>query len=113
MADVVLTVQTIASAGITPTFTGSLSVSNTYKFRNTGTVWLHFKKTGAGVAAITVQTPATQGGLAVAEQTFNVPATTGEIVAGPFPKTLYNDAANDAAFTSSDIAGLSVAILSL
>ena len=113
MADVTLVPQRINDVGVTPTRTGSLSTSNTYIVRNTGRMWLHFKKSGAGACVVTIQTPKTVGGLAVAERTLTVPATTGDKTIGPFPPGTYNDALGDLRFTLSDIAGLDVAVLQI
>jgi len=72
MADVTLAPQPVVAGGIAPTRTGSLSTGNTYIVRNNGRLLLMFQKSGAGECTVTVQTPATQGGLAVAERTFAV-----------------------------------------
>ena len=90
MVDVVLTVQRLAPTGITPTRT-AISASNVYLVRNSGRMLLAFEKGGAGAATITIQTPVTTGGLAVAEQSVTVPADTGDKMAGPFPPSIYND----------------------
>lgn len=113
MADVILAPQKLSDAGVAPTYTGSLSVANTYIVRNSGRVFLHFKKTGAGANTTTVQTPKTVGGLAVADRTVNVPGTTGDVMVGPLSPDLYNDAIGDLRFTLSEITGLSVAVLEL
>jgi hypothetical protein len=113
MANVTLTPQQMAASGTTPTRTGSLSVSDTYLVRNDGHTFLHFRKSGAGGCTVTIQTPPTIGGLAVAEQTVNVPATTGDVMVGPFPPAIYNDGNGDAKFTLSEITGLDVAVLKL
>jgi hypothetical protein len=113
MADVTLNPQKLSDVGVAPTRAGSLSASNTYIVRNNGRTLLLFEKTGAGNCTVTVQTPAKQGGLDVAERTFNVPATTGDVAAGPFPPSLYNDASGDLRFTLSEVTGLTVAVVSL
>lgn len=48
------------------------------------------KNTNAADLTVTVQTPLTEGGLAVVEQTVVVPATTGERLIGPFRQDVYN-----------------------
>ena len=112
MVDVTLTVQRLAPTGVTPT-RNAIATGNTYLVRNTGRVMLAFAKSGAGVAAITVLTPITTGGLAVAEQTFNVPATTGDVMAGPFPPRIYNDGSGDLRFTTNEGTGLTCAVVAL
>ena len=112
MANVTLTPQQNTAAGITPTRTGSLSTSNTYLVPNDGRVILQFQKSEAAAATITVQTPKTVGGLAVAELTITVAASSGDVSAGPFPPSIYN-AAGILKFTSSNVAGLTVAVLKI
>ena len=113
MADVVLTPEPASAAGFAPTRTSGLSVSDVYVVRNNGRVLLLFEKTGAGDCIVTVQTPAKRGGLDVAERTFTVPATTGDMIAGPFPPPLYNDGSDDLRFTLDEITGLDVAVVML
>ncbi len=112
MADVTLTPQKASATGITPTRT-AIATGNTYIVRNGGNVLLAFEKSGAGVAAITVQTPATLGGLAVAEQTFNVPATTGDVMAAGFAPAVYNDSSGDLRFTTDEGTGLTCAVIAV
>lgn len=112
MANVRLTPEAVDDKGLAATYIGSLSVANTYLVNNGGNVILHFKKTGAGACTVTVTTPKTGGrGLAIAERTFTVPATTGDIFAGTFPVGLFNDGSGDISFTLSEITGLTVAVL--
>jgi len=113
MADVRLTPQTLVPTGITPSYTGSLSTSNTYQVRNTGRCLLHFKKAAAVDCTVTITTPKTVGGLALAEQTVTVPASTGDKMIGPFPPSIYNNSIGDLEFTLSDIDGLSVAVVEM
>lgn len=113
MADVRLAPKRSLAAGLTPTRTGALSVSDTYLVRNSGRVLLMFQKSGAGACTVTVQTPATRGGLALAERTVAVEATTGDVVCGPFPPSLYNDGTDDLKFTCDEITGLTVAVIEI
>ncbi len=113
MADRTIAPQRINDIGVTPARTGSLLTADTHIVRNNGLMWLHFLKTGAGDCIVTVQTPITPGGLALADRTFTVPATTGDIVAGPFPPSIYNDGVGDLRFTLDEITGLDVAVLQI
>lgn len=103
------------TTGIDLTDTGSLSVANQYFVLNDGNVFLHFKKSGAGACTVTVVTPATvSGGLAVADPTYTVPATTGDVMVGPFPPETFNDpTTGKLQFTLSEITGLTVAVARL
>lgn len=111
MANVRLTPQAISSAGIVPAYTGSLSVSDTYLVSNNGRVMLHFLKTAAVACVVTILTPDTVDGLAVADRTDTVPATTGDRMLSKFKPGVYNDANGDLSFTLDNIAGLSVAVV--
>lgn len=110
MANVRLTPQNVLEVGLTATYTGALLTTNTYQIVNDGRVILHFKKSGAGSCAVTIVTPGTVGGHAIADQTVTVPATTGDVFCGPFPPSVYNSA-GDISFTASEVTGLTVAVL--
>ncbi len=110
MADVILTPQKAGAGGVTPTRT-ALATGNTYIVRNSVTTVLSFLKTGAGEAIITVQTPATHGGLAVAERTITVVATTGDVIASGFAPAIYNDGVGDMRFTTDEGTGITCAVI--
>ncbi len=110
--EVRVSVEQNLKAGLTATYTSSgLLTTNTYKVRNDGKVFLHFKKTGAGSCTVTITTPNTSQGLAISDQTVSVPATTGDVFVGPLPASLFNDSSSDVAFTISDTVGLSFAVI--
>ena len=109
MSDVRITPQDGSKLGITPSYTGSLSASNTYQVRNTGHTILHFKETEATACTVTVQTPGTVGGLAIAENEVTVAASSGDVMIGPLSKGLFDDSDGDIEFTLSNIDGLTVA----
>lgn len=112
MAEVTLTPEAVSRASLAAAYTAIASTDN-YKFVNDGKTVLHFKKTGAGAATITVVTPGTVDGQAVADKTFSVPATTGDKFAGPWPRDIYNDSAGKVEFTTSDGVGLTAAVLQI
>lgn len=113
MANVTLTPQQISRTGVDLTDTGSLSTSNSYFFRNTGREFIHVKKSGASICTVTIVTPKTVGGLAVADLTVSVPASTGDVMIGPFPPDMFNNASGDCEVTFSEITGLTVAVATL
>lgn len=113
MATVAKSVEKITRAGIDLADGGSLSTSDTYTFPNDGQTFLHFKKSGAGACVVTIVTPNTSDGLAVADLTVSVPATTGDKMIGPFPRDIYNDSSGLVSFTCSEVTGLTVAIATL
>lgn len=107
MADSTLAPTAAAASGTTANPT-AMAVGTNYIVRNNGRVLLHFVKTGAGSANITVVTPGTVGGLAIADQTFVVPATTGNVWAGPFPPSIYNDASGDLDVSTDEDTGITI-----
>jgi hypothetical protein len=113
MADIRLAPQQSVDTGVTPTYTGSLTTTDTYVIRNSGRMIVNFVKTGAGDCVVTIQTPKVVGGLAVAEQTVTVVATTGNKFIGPFTPSLYNDGYGDVRMTLSNITNLTVAVLEM
>lgn len=114
MSVIPLTPQDILKSGVAPTYTGSLSTSNTYTVSNDGRVMLHFKKVSAASCTVTVVTPTTFDGNAIADATFSVPATTGDVMAGPWRPETFNDPGTGLmTFSLGEIAGLSVAVVRL
>lgn len=111
MADIRIEPQQVEDVGRVAAYTSPLTTTDTYLVRNDGRVFLHFKKSGAGACTVTVQTPKTIHGLAVADRTASVAASGGETFVGPFPAEAYDDKDHDVRFTVSEITGLSVAAL--
>jgi len=110
MGDTRINVQKVIAAGIDLTDETPLLTTETYLVRNDGQTFLHFKKSGAGICTVTIQTPITTGGYPVGDQSVTVAASGGDMHCGPYPKRIFNDGNNDLKFTLSDILGLSVAI---
>lgn len=108
MADVIVAPTKITAAGQSESFT-AMNTSDTFKVRNNGRVLLHFKKSGAGDANVTLITPKQVGGFAVADQVIVVPATTGDVMVAPTNKDVFNDANADVSFTADEATGLTVA----
>lgn len=109
MADVTLTVQQLSRAGVAPNYQTLAATGNTYHVPNNGGVFLHFVKSGAGDATITLQTAMQVAGLAVADPTVTVTASNaaGKMV-GPFPVDVFN-AGGELLFTASEVTGLTCA----
>lgn len=116
-ADVTLTVSQIVKGGLDASSgvytTSGISTANTYKFSNDGKILLHFEKTGASDATVTITTPGTFHGLAISDQSVTVGATTGDVFVGPFPISLFNDSSGNVSFTVDETTGLSFAALRL
>jgi hypothetical protein len=118
MATITLTPLQAVRGGLTNVFTASgasplLNVVDTFVFNNTGHEVLQFRKTGAGACTVTITTPNTVDGLAIADRTNTVPATTGDVTLGPYPPGDYNTPGTStfAGFTVSEVTGLSLMIL--
>lgn len=119
MADINLTVQDVVFAGVDPT-DNALAIANVYHVPNDGRVFLHFRKTGVGACTVTFDvprntTPYTQRraswALSTADPTLVVPATTGDVVAGPYPPETFNDASGNLLFSVSEATGLTCTVL--
>jgi hypothetical protein len=90
MARTALSVQSIVRAGLSPTYTAANvdghSVANEGK-----QTFIHVKNGGASPITVTIPTPGSVDGLAVADRTVNVPAGEERMI-GPFPAAFYNQA---------------------
>ena len=87
MADVLITRQQIVRTGLSgPTYT-AIDATDTYYVENApGDVFLHFKNTGGSAATVTLDITRTQQGASFADPTVTIPATTGDVLVGPFPE---------------------------
>jgi hypothetical protein len=91
MARTAVVPQSITRAGTTPTYAApNASGNGGNSFVNDGQTILHVKNASAGPITVTIQVPNTVDGLAVASRTVSVPATTGDMLIGPFPAGVYN-----------------------
>lgn len=88
MARTALTVQSIIRNGLAPSF-GAANVDG-HAVPNDGKTWIEVKNAGGSPITVTIQTPGTVDGMAVADRTVVVPATTGDRMIGPFPPNQYN-----------------------
>ena len=110
MADVVVAVTHVDDSGDSETFV-TMATGNTYKVRNNGRTLIHIKKSGAGAANITVQTPKTVGGFAVADRVVVVPANTGDVLIAPVNEDIFNDSIGDVNLTTDEDTGLTIAAI--
>ena len=112
MVNITLDPQTLTDVGVEAARTSSLSLTNNYFFKNNGATILNFIKTAATNCVVTIVTPKTLGGLAVADRTITVTGSTGDIFVGPFPPAVYNDASGNVEFTlATNIDGLDVGVI--
>lgn len=87
MARTALTVQTVSRSGLDPTYAAVDNANGNY-FPNTGKEMLHVFNASGGALTVTVLTPRTVDGLAVAELTVSI--NNGEdAMIGPFPSATF------------------------
>ena len=109
MADARLTPQDLDTTGQAVTRT-ALATADTYQvLLSPGGTVINWVKTGAGAATITITTPNTVDGLAIADRTITVAATTGDVVAEFFPED-YANGDGDLEFTTDDEAAITAAV---
>ena len=85
MATVPLTAQAKTYAGLTPTFTnaGGIGAGNGFVFDNPdGKSDFRIKNASGSPITATIKARGSVGGVALADQTFAVPATTGDVTIG-------------------------------
>ena len=114
MADITLTVQQTARTGLVATYTDSsstvpLTTTDTFFANNNGRTFLHVQN-GATDVVVTIHTPNTVDGLAVADRTVTVTADT-EAFIGPFQPDVYNGADHQMSFEFDDVSNVSVAVV--
>ena len=107
MADTRVTPLVSTAAGLTCTYTAGIIVGTTdFVVKNNGKLRIHAVKTGAGACNMIVKTPNKVADLDIADLTVVVPATTGNVMAGPFPPNVYNDGNGDMRFNFSEVTDL-------
>jgi hypothetical protein len=89
MARTALTVQQIVRAGLTPSY--SAANVDGHSIANGGEREFLHVKTGSTACDVTIVTPGTVDGLAVADRTISI-GTSSERMIGPFPRAQYNQA---------------------
>jgi hypothetical protein len=88
MARGALTPQQIVRSGLSPAYTAGDAV-NGHEFVNEGDVYLHVKNGGASPINVTIPTPGTVDGLAIADLVVAVPAAEERKI-GDIPTNVYN-----------------------
>ena len=102
-----ISVQNLVRAGALPVFTACAQTD--LQVTNDGHTILEFKNTNAATRTITFQTPGTVDGLAVAEATATIAATTGDLIFKPFPPAHYMQADGNLYVDLSAFADVTVA----
>ncbi|MCB9172353.1 MAG: hypothetical protein H6637_05455 [Ardenticatenales bacterium] len=88
MARTALAVQEITRSGLTPVLTAANAGG--HSIVNDDFTYIEVVNAGGSACTVTVQTPGTVDGLAVAERAVTVAATSGRKRIGPFPKHIYD-----------------------
>ncbi|KKN42554.1 hypothetical protein LCGC14_0712040 [marine sediment metagenome] len=88
------TPQDLVVTAITATYTAMTNASDGVDFANNGRVFIHVKSTYTALQEITIVTAKTYRGYALADQTFEIPAS-GESFIGPFPADVFNDSSGN------------------
>jgi hypothetical protein len=78
---------------------------------NSGDEFIHVKNTHTSAQTVTIETPATVDGLAVADREVEIPANTGDKIIGPFPSSTYNDSAGKVQLTYDGVTDLTIAVI--
>jgi len=110
MARTQITVQSITRSGLQPTNTAL--IADGHKFLNDGKLTFIQVENGATAFTLTIQTPKTVDGLAVAERTISI-GTNEEHLIGPFPADTYNQADGMVYLDYSDVTDGTVSVLKL
>lgn len=107
----VLATQQVARTGTTITFAAATSGGD--KLTPGDHVALHVKNTGASVCNVTITTPPTYEGQAVADVTVTVAATTGDALIGPLPASLFRGSDGYASISYDQVSSVTVAAVSI
>lgn len=105
-----LTLQPIGRSGITPAYVACTAGGD--QFANAGNVFVHIKNASVADITVTIGTPQTVDGLAVADRAVVVPDA-DEVIIGPFPRATYNDSSGYVQLTYSGVTTLTIAAISL
>lgn len=84
-----LVVQTTTRAGLEPVYIAADAEGD--DFVNSGKEFIHIKNGDSSFHTVTIITPSTVDGLAVADRAVTIPVGEERII-GPFPAAVYNEA---------------------
>jgi hypothetical protein len=103
--------QLVSDAGLAPPVVQVPTAVDTYTFPNDGKTLLYIEH-GAGASNVTIITPGTVRGKAIADAVVAL-AISGRTLVGPFPPDLYNDASGLVTISFSEVTGAGVAVVRL
>lgn len=105
--------QLTGNGGATVAATQNVPLAaDTHKFLNDGKTILSFDK-GANAATVTVTTPNTVRGVAVADPTYTIAASTEGQYIGPFSPDVFNDSDGYVTFSVSEATGMTCEVIRL
>jgi hypothetical protein len=112
MADpTTLSYQQVVRTGLETTY-AAVDATNGNRFINDGRMFLHVKNGHTSPITVTIATPGTVDGLAVADQAVVV-TNAEERMIGPFPPGIYNDGSGYVQITYSLGTAMTIALLRL
>jgi len=104
-----LTVETLSLTGLNATYN---AVSASDEFANNGNIYIHVKNGDVSANTVSITTPKTFEGLAVADAGGSVPAGEDRFF-GPFKPGLFNDASGNVTVTHSNTTSNTIAVIKL
>ena len=102
-----LSVENIAVTGLNATYN---AVAASDEFANDGNVIVHVKNGDGSANTVTITTPQTVNGLAVADAGGSVPAGEDRFF-GPFPRATYNDGSGNVTVSHSNTTSNTIAVM--
>lgn len=88
------------------------TTSDTFRFLNNGRIIASCDK-GANACTVTATTPGTLRGVAVADPTYTVAASTEDQIIGPWSPDLFNDSDGYVSLTFSEVTGATVTLVQI
>lgn len=104
-----LATQQVSINGLAPSYAAATGGGDTITCGDR--VFLHVKNASGGAITVTVVTPNTISGLAIADVAISVPATTGDRMIGPLTSALFDPGTGLASITYSGVTSLTVAAI--
>jgi len=101
-----LTVQEIVRAGLTPVLAAA-NTDGSY-IPNDGRVFLQVKNTNGAAVTVTIDTPGSVDGNAIANLAVIIPLTSGDKLIGPFPPAIYNQSDGTIKVTFSAVTDVTI-----
>lgn len=110
MAD--LAIQDITNTGLAPAYAAAAAGGDKIPSSDADT-FIHVKNTGGSAVTVTIVTPGTVAGLAIADVSVSVPATTGDRMIGPLDPSIYGNPADSGKvpITYSGVTGVTIAAI--